>query len=303
MGKYIIKRILMTFFILLVIITITFFLMNMVPGGPFTSDRALSIEVKEALMKKFNLDKPLFVQYVMYIINLLHGDMGVSIKTLRPVSEIIFSSFGVSLKIGIFAIIVSLVCGVALGIFCALNRGTIIDNAIVVLTTFVVSVPSFVIASTLLLIFCVKLKWVPVWSQQTQHIILPIIAMSFGPTSVIIKYMRSSMLEVLGEDYIRTARAKGLSKFRVIFVHALKNAVIPIITYLGPLTAGMITGSVVIENIFTIGGLGTEFLNCIETRDYPLILGITIFYSILLVLMNLVSDILYKVVDPRIDFD
>lgn len=302
MKKYIIKRILLAILTLLVIITITFFLMNLIPGGPFSSDKVLSPEIKEALMKKFNLDKPLIQQYFLYLKNLLHGDFGISIKTGRSVSETILSCFGVSVKIGVFSIIIALFIGIILGVICALHKDEAFDRIIVVISTFIVSVPSFVIASLLLLIICVKLKIIPVWSQTSPHFILPVIAMSFSPASVIIKYMRSSMLEVMGENYIKTARAKGLSEIKVLFVHALKNAIMPIITYLGPLTTGMITGSIVIEQIFTVGGLGSEFLSCIENKDYPLILGISIFFSLMIVSMNLISDILYKIIDPRIKF-
>lgn len=302
MKNYVLKRIILSIVTIFVIITITFFLMNLIPGGPFTSDRVMEPAVEEALKKQYNLDKPLPVQYVLYLKNIIHGDFGISLKSGRSITDIILSSFGISFKIGLCAIILAVVVGVILGVICALYKDSFIDRLIVVISTFIVSVPSFVIASFILFIVCIELKLLPVWSQGEKNIILPVIAMSLSPIAVIIKYMRSSMIETLSEDYIRTAKAKGVPKMKTVFVHALKNAIMPIITYLGPLTAGMITGSIVVEQIFTIGGLGSEFLTCINNKDYPLILGITIFFSIIIVFTNLISDLLYKAVNPRIKF-
>lgn len=302
MLKYVLKRIFLAIVTLIIIIAITFILLNLIPGGPFVSDKALTPEVKETLTKRFNLDKPLIIQFLLYLKNIIHGDFGISMKTQRNVADIIFSSFAISAKIGFFAILIALAVGVVLGVICALYKNTFIERLIVVLSTFTISIPSFVIACFLLYLFCVKFQIFPVWSPTNQHIVLPIIAMSFSPIAVIIKYMRSSMLETLGENYVKTARAKGVSEYKVLFVHALRNAIIPIITYIGPLTAGMITGSVVVEEIFSVGGLGLEFLRCINNNDYPLVLGITIFFSFIIVVTNLISDILYKIVDPRIKF-
>ena len=254
-------------------------------------------------MERYNLDKPVGEQFVLYIGNLLHGDFGVSLKTGRDIGTTIFESFKISAKLGGMAALVALIGGLILGSTAALMRNKWPDRVIVFFSTLAAAVPSFVLASLLLLVFCIQLQWIPVWSTKNQNYILPIIALSFYPMAYITRLTKTSMLDALGQDYVRTARAKGVPQIFVIFKHALRNALIPVITYVGPMLASILTGSLVVENIFTIGGLGAKFITGITTRDYPMIMGTTIFLATLMVIMNLLSDIVYKLVDPRITFE
>ena len=292
MGKYLIKRILLAILSVLIICMITFFAMNAVPGGPFNSEKALSEATKAALEARYNLDKPVFTQFLLYMGNILHGDFGVSLKTGRDISTTLLNCFAVSAKIG----------GL-LGAVAALFRNRWPDRLIIFLTTLFTAMPSFVFATFLLMIFCIQLKLLPVWDASSQSLILPVIALAAYPTAYITRLTKTSMLDALGQDYIRTARAKGVPTVKVIFKHALRNALIPVITYIGPMLAYILTGSLVVENIFTIGGLGQQFVKSINNRDYPMIMATTIFLAIIMVVMNLLSDIMYKVVDPRIKLD
>lgn len=303
MAKYIVKRVILAIITLFLICFITFFLMNAIPGGPFNGEKAKSEAVLAALNAKYGLDKPVGIQFINYMKNLLHGDFGVSLKTQRDIATTIRESFKVSAKIGGIAIIVALICGIVLGAVAALNRNKWPDHVIIFFVTLFTAMPSFVAASFLLLIFCIQLQWVPVWSTEHPSYVLPVIALSLSPMAYITRLTKTSMLDVLGQDYIRTARAKGVRPIKVIFVHALRNAVIPVITYVGPLTASILTGSLVVEKIFTIGGLGSKFVDSITNRDYPMIMGTTIFLAFIMVLMNLLSDLVYKLVDPRIQLD
>ncbi len=302
--SYIIKRILLTIVTIWLIITITFFVMNIIPGGPFLSEKAITQEVQDALNAKYGLDKPLIVQYFNYLKNLLHFDFGPSIKLRgREVVDIILDGFKVSGKIGLMAAGIALVSGITFGSIAAINRNKLIDNTIMVSTTAFVAMPSFVIGSFLLLVFCVYWQILPSVGSDPGGLVLPVIALALYPTAYITRLTRSSMLDVLQQDYIRTANAKGVSYYAMIYKHALKNALIPVITYAGPMIAYILTGSLVVEKIFSVPGLGRQFINSITNRDYPLIMGTTIFLATLVVLMNLVSDLMYKVVDPRIDFN
>ncbi len=303
MGKYVVKRVLLAVLTVFVISLITFFAMNAIPGGPFNSEKALSPEVKRVLMERFNLDKPVPVQYVIYMRRLLQGDFGVSLKTGREISKTVFESFAVSAKLGGMAALVAVICGVILGSIAALNRNHWPDRLIIFLSTLATAVPSFVLATLLLLVFCIQLGWFPVFSTTDQNYVLPVIALSLYPMAYITRLTKTSMLDALGQDYVRTARAKGVSTVKVIFKHALRNALIPVITYVGPMLAYILTGSLVVENIFTIGGLGSKFVTGITNRDYPMIMATTIFLATLMVIMNLLSDLVYKLVDPRIKFD
>lgn len=282
--------------------TITFFLMNLIPGGPFLAEKSPSAATLEALNKKYGLDQPLIVQYKNYMLNLLKGEMGESIKQRgRTVSGIISDGFKVSAKVGGLSILVAVLIGVPLGCVAALNRGKWIDNLIMVIATFGIAVPSFVISTVLMMIFSVKLNLLPTYGLTSwRHYIMPVIALAFYPTAYISRLMRTSMLDVLGQDYMRTAKAKGLSQFKMLFKHALRNAILPVVTYLGPLIAYTLTGSFVIEKIFTIPGLGNDFISSITGRDYTMIMGTTIFLASLVIIMNLVVDIAYKIIDPRI---
>lgn len=303
MAKYIVKRVILAIITLFLVCFITFFLMNAIPGGPFNGEKAKSEAVMAALNAKYGLDKPVGVQFINYMKNILHGDFGVSLKTQRDIATTIRESFKVSAKIGGIAVIVALICGIILGAIAALNRNKWPDHIIIFFVTLFTAMPSFVAASFLLLIFCIQLKWVPVWSTENPSYVLPVIALSLSPMAYITRLTKTSMLDVLGQDYIRTAKAKGVAPVKVIFVHALRNALIPVITYVGPLIASILTGSLVVEKIFTIGGLGSKFVDSITNRDYPMIMGTTIFLASIMILMNLLSDIVYKLVDPRIQLD
>ena len=300
MLKYCLKRILLAVVTMFCIIAITFFAMNAIPGGPFDAEKAPSPAVKAVLMERYNLDKPLGEQFLIYVGNLLKGDFGISLKTGRSVTDTILSSFQVSLKIGLWAVVVAVVVGLILGCIAAAYANRWPDRLIVSLTSVIVSVPSFVVASILMLVFCLQLKLVSAWSPENPNYILPVISLAVFPMANIVRYTKSSMLDVLGQNYIRTARAKGLEEWLVIFKHGFRNASIPIITYIGPMIAGILTGSVVIETVFTIGGLGFQFVNGITNRDYTLIMGTTIFLAAVIILITLLSDLLYKAVDPRI---
>jgi oligopeptide transport system permease protein len=294
----------MSVFTLWLVATLTFALMFMVPGGPFLAEKTPSAATLEALNQKYGLDQPKIVQYKNYMVKLIQGDMGVSLKQRgRTVSSIISTGFKVSAKVGGLGIFLALLVGIPLGSIAALNRGKWIDNVIVVFSTAGIAVPSFVVSTLLMLIFSVKLDLLPTYGLTSwKHYIMPVIALSLYPSSYISRLMRTSMLEVLGQDYMRTARAKGLSQFVMLFKHALRNAILPVVTYLGPLLAYTLTGSFVVEKIFTIPGLGSEFISSIINRDYTMIMGTTIFLAALIIVMNLLVDITYKIVDPRIQF-
>ena len=282
---------------------ITFFMMNAVPGGPFNGEKAKSPEVIAALNARYGLDKPVHVQFINYMKNILHGDFGVSLKNGRNIAQTIRESFAISAKIGLIAVIVALVFGIVLGCIAALNRNKWPDHVIIFFVTLFTAMPSFVAASFLLLVFCIQLGGVPVWSSSSQNYVLPVIALSLPPMSYITRLTKTSMLDALGQDYVRTARAKGVKPLKVIFIHTLRNALIPVITYVGPLCAAILTGSLVVEKIFTIGGLGSKFVDSITARDYPMIMGTTIFLAFIMILANLISDIVYKLVDPRIQLN
>lgn len=278
--------------------------MFLVPGGPFLAEKSPSPATLEALNKKYGLDQPVIVQYKNYMLNLVKGEMGESIKQRgRTVSGIISDGFKVSARVGGLAILTAIVIGVPLGCIAALNRGKWLDNLIMVIATCGIAVPGFVVSTVLMLIFSVKLNLLPTYGLSSwRHYIMPVMALAFYPTAYISRLMRTSMLDVIGQDYMRTAKAKGLSQFKMLFKHALRNAILPVVTYLGPLIAYTLTGSFVIEKIFTIPGLGNEFISSITGRDYTMIMGTTIFLASLVIFMNLVVDIAYKIIDPRIKF-
>lgn len=287
---------------ILVIITITFIMMHAIPGGPFTREKALPDAVLEALNKKYHLDDPLWKQYLDYLKGVISLDLGPSFqKTGMTVNDFIRKGFPATMKIGLGAVIAIIVLGIPAGIFAALKVGKWQDNIIMLMVTLGVTIPSFVMATLIIYIFSAKLGWLPSNGLTSwKHMIGPVIALSGFSMSFVARMTRSSMLEVLQQDYIRTARAKGISENKVIFKHALKNALIPVITYLGPMIAALLTGSFVIEKIFAIPGIGKHFVESVGNRDYTVILGITIFYSLFLVVMVLIVDILYGIIDPRI---
>jgi oligopeptide transport system permease protein len=277
--------------------------MHAVPGGPFNKEKALSQATIDALNARYNLDKPVWQQFLLYMRNLFKGDFGVSLKNGREITKIIGEAFPISAKLGVSAMAVALIFGTVFGSMAALMRNKLPDRLIVFFSTLFTAVPSFILATLLLLLFCIKLKWVPVWDANSNNYVLPVIALSAYPMAYITRLSKTSMLDALSQDYIRTARAKGVSKFKMIFKHALRNSLIPVITYAGPQIAYIITGSMVIETIFTVGGLGSKFVTAITNRDYTMIMATTIFLATLMVIANLICDLLYKLVDPRIKYD
>ena len=303
MAKYVLKRVLLALVTIVIISLITFFAMNAIPGGPFNKEKALSAAVQAQLEARYNLDKPLTTQYVLYVKNLMHGDLGVSLKNGREIKDIIGESFPISAKLGLMASIVAIIIGLVLGSIAALMRNKWPDRLIIFFITIITSMPSFVVATLLLYFFCMKLGWFPAFSAGENLTVLPVIALSMSPMAYITRLTKTSMLDALGQDYIRTAKAKGVSGAKVIFVHGLRNALIPVITYVGPMVAGILTGSMVVESIFNIGGLGSKFVSAITNRDYTLIMATTIFLATIMVIANLITDIVYKMVDPRIKLD
>ena len=302
MAKYIFKRIIMAIVTIFAVASVTFFVMNMVPGGPFMSEKAISPQAQAALNEKYGLDKPLSEQYVTYMKDLLHGNLGLSVKQRgRTVNMIIASKFPVSARVGGIAILTAVLVGVPLGSIAAFKRGTVVDDIIIVFSTCGIAIPSFVICTILMYVLSLKLGLLPTYGLASwKNYIMPVIALALYPSSYIARLMRSSMLDVLGQDYMRTATAKGVKPFFRLFKHALRNALLPVITYVGPMMAYTMTGSFVVEKIFTIPGLGNEFVSSIINRDYTMIMGTTIFLATLMVVMNVLVDIVYKIVDPRI---
>ncbi|MCH3959408.1 MAG: ABC transporter permease [Selenomonas sp.] len=302
MLEYIIKRILNAGVVLLVVITLTFCLMHAIPGGPFTTEKNLPPQVMANIEARYKLNDPLPKQYADYLVNMAHGDLGPSFKYQgRSVNDIIKESFPVSFHLGLDSIFLAILIGIPAGVFAALKRNKWQDRVINFCTTLGVAVPSFVLAALFIEVFALKLGLLPAamwngWKSQ----ILPALALAGMPMAFITRLTRSSMLDVLGQDYIKTAKAKGLSAMTVLWKHALPNSLIPVVTYIGPMAAGILTGSFVIETIFAIPGLGRYFVTSIYNRDYTVILGVTIFYSALIIFMNMLVDLVYPLLDPRI---
>ena len=302
--KYILKRIILAIFTVWVVITVTFFVMHAVPGGPFVGEKAVTEAVQKQMEAKYGLDKPLMEQYVTYLSDVVQFRFGPSLKQRgRMVIDIMADGLRTSVKLGVIAAFIALAVGVVLGSFAALRRNTLLDRFIMVITTAFVSMPSFIMGTLLLVAFAIKTHVFPANGSTPAGLVLPILTLSLYPMAYITRLTRSSMLDVLGQDYIRTAKAKGVSRAKMIFVHALKNALIPVITYFGPMLAYIVTGSLVVEQIFAVPGIGRAFVSSITNRDYMMIMGTTIVLAVLIVIMNLVSDILYKVVDPRINLE
>ena len=305
MAKYVLKRVLMALFTIFLVATLTFFLMKAVPGNPFVSEKTPPQSVLDALNEKYGLDQPLSVQYFKYMGNLLRGDLGVSVKMQKnyPVISIIKEMFPVSAKIGAFALLWAVLVGVPLGCLAAYNRGTATDSTLRVVCTVGISMPSFVTATLLLFTLCGGLAQVfpTMFDGSWQSYVLPCFSLGFYPMCYISRQSRAAMLDAINQEYIKTARAKGLKTNKIIFKHALRNALIPVITYLGPQVAFTLSGGFVVEKVFNIPGLGRYFVQAIPNRDYPVIMGTTIFLATFIVLMNLVVDLLYKLVDPRIN--
>ena len=302
---YTLKRIALALLSIWIVITATFFVMRAVPGGPFVGEKATTPAAQAALEAKYGLDKPLITQYFTYLKDIVTDfDFGPSLKQRgRDVIDIISDGLKVSAKLGVVAALIALVSGVCLGSLAALRRNKIVDKIIMVVTTAFVSMPSFIMGTLLLILFTITFRIFPANGTTTEGLILPVITLSLYPMAYITRLTRSSMLDVLGQDYIRTAKAKGVSPQSVIFKHALKNSLIPVITYFGPMLAYIVTGSLVVEQIFAVSGIGRAFVNSIINRDYTLIMGTTIVLAALIVIMNLITDFVYKLVDPRITLE
>jgi len=306
MLKYVIKRLLAGVLTMVVLITVAFFMMHAMPGGPFSPSEEKNVppEVLERIAASYGLDQPVWKQYLTYWKNLLNGDLGVSFKTVGTVREKIAGHFPYSAQVGGLAVLFSLLIGIPMGLIAALYRGKAADMATLALATVGISVPVFVLSLLLSYLFSVKLKWLPTYGLDSWACyILPVVCLSMNPIAYIARQTRSSMLEALEQDYIRTARAKGVSELMVVAKHALKNALTPVITYLGPLVAGLLTGSFIVESRFAIPGLGYYFVRSISDRDYTMIMGIVIFFGLFVVICNLVSDILLAIVDPRVKLE
>jgi len=307
MPVYILKRILAGMLTMFILVTITFFLMHAIPGGPFSpaEERNVPESVLKKVEERYGLNDPVYIQYFNYLKNLAHGDLGFSFKQPdRTVNEIIRIGFPVSAKVGAIAAVVSVVIGVPLGIISAVKRGKWMDWASMAFATIGISVPGFVIAVLSMYLFAVKLKILPTYGLTSwRHYILPVGGLALGPIAYIARLMRSSMLEIMRQDYIRTARAKGVSEFWVIAKHAMKNAITPVVTYLGPLVASLLTGSFVVEKLFSIPGMGRYYVTGISDRDYSATLGMTLFFGLFVVIANIIVDILYALIDPRVKMD
>ncbi|MCI3921018.1 ABC transporter permease [Paenibacillus sp. TRM 82003] len=301
MARYLFQKLLFTLASLYVLATATFILMKVIPGNPFLNEKTPKA-IQERLMAHYGYDRPLYEQYFKYMGRLFSGDLGISMKyQYRSVAQMIEESFYLSAQIGIVSIIASVIVGVGMGVIAALYHRKILDNFTMVIAVLGVSIPSFVLAPVLQYYFAAELRWFPVTGLKTPlSFVLPTIALSALSIAFIARLTRSTMVEVLNSDYIRTAKSKGLSGFVITVRHALRNALLPVVTYIGPLTANVITGSIVIERVFGISGLGQHFVTSINNRDYTLIMGLTIFYGVILMVCRLLTDMAYVLIDPRI---
>lgn len=305
MGRYFIKRVALALVTLFFIMTLTFVLMHLIPGDPFEAQNIQRAEIREALYAKYGLDQPVPQQYVKYMTDFIRGDFGVSYqKTDTTVNEIIFTGFPYSLRIGIWASLLIVAVGVSMGVLAALRHNRITDRVLMVVATVGATIPSFVIAAGFLYIFSRTLGWVPSFGVGTwKHYIGPVVSVSVFSIAFISRLARTSVLEEMNKDYIRTARAKGTPEGKVICKHALRNAMIPVVTYVGQMVAGIVTGSFVVEKVFGMPGIGYLFTESILNRDYTVIMGITVFFSVLLIVSILVVDMAYVLIDPRIKYD
>jgi oligopeptide transport system permease protein len=302
LAPYVLRRLGQTVFVMWVIASLTFILLRFIPGGPFDQERALAPEVKAAIEAKYNLNDPLIVQYGHYLKSIVMGDLGESYKYIgRNVTEIITGSFPTSFQLGIFAILISFLIGIPAGVYAASRHNTWRDSVTMIAAISNVSVPSFLVAAIFITVFCFWLDWFPVANWEgTAYYILPVIVLGLRPAAAIARLTRASVLDVIRSDYIRTAKAKGLSENAILYKHVLKNSLIPVLTFAGPMAAGVLSGTFVIEHIFNIPGMGKHFIQSVTNRDYPVVLGVTLIFSFMLIISNLIVDILYTYFDPRI---
>lgn len=302
MFVFLARRILTIFATLFVLATLTFFLLRLVPGGPFDSEKALPPDIKANVEAKFGLDKPLLVQYANYLAGITRFDFGPSFRYIgREVSEIILDTLPTSMELGVYSIFLAVLLGIPLGILSAYRQNTWIDFSAMFLAVAGISLPSYFVAAIMVYVFSLQLGWFPpaLWEEWV-HKVLPTITLGTRPAALIARLTRAALLESIRSDYVRTARAKGLSESRVILKHALRNSLIPVITLLGPLTAYVVTGTFVIEYIYAIPGMGKYFIDAVTNRDYPLIMGVTMVFGFMLVFANLIVDLAYAIIDPRI---
>ncbi len=304
MFKYILKRLGAGVISLFVLVTITFFLMHSIPGGPFSpdSERNVPPQILERIADKYGLNDPIHVQYAKYLKSLLQGDMGTSFKRKdTTVNELIANGFPVSAKVGAWGVCLALAAGIPLGMVAAVKRGKVPDVLAMVFATIGVSVPSFVVCVLMMYLFCEKWKIFPSYGLTSwKHYVLPVFCMAFSQIAYITRLMRSSMLETMRQDYIRTERSKGVPELMVVGRYGLKNSILPVVTYVGPMVAALLTGTFIIEKLFSVPGLGRYFVNAINDRDYSVTLGLTVFVGAMIIVCNLVVDIMYAVIDPRV---
>lgn len=305
MTRYILKRVISSIITIWFIMTITFILMNILPGNPFATENMGDPKIIAVMMEKYGLDKPLHERYFKYLIDYAQGDFGVSYQKVGlTVNEVIGTGFPFSMKIGGIASIIVLLFGVVFGVIAALRQNSVIDKIFMVFATLGATIPSFVFATMFLYVFSKLLGWLPSFGLPNwKGYIGPAVVISLFSLSYVTRLMRSTMLDVLNQDYIRTAKAKGLSSQKIIVKHAMRNAILPIVSYIGPMIAAFLTGSLVVEKVFGIPGIGNLFTNSVLNRDYTMIMGMTVFFAIILVLFVLVVDIVYVLVDPRIKFE
>lgn len=305
--KYIGRRLFYSILTVLVLTTITFLLMQLLPGDPFLGNKALNAEVKAALVEKYGLNEPVWIQYGIYLKNVFCGDLGTSIISGRQVTDIIAQAFPVSLELGLRALVFAVIWGLLFGVIAALKRGTKWDTLTMSIVLLGTSIPSFIMGALLqyflgiVLLQATGIRFFAImgWSGENSKI-LPSFALAFGTVSVVARLMRTSMLDVLGQDYIRTAKVKGIGKYNLVVHHCLRNALLPVVTVLGPVSAILLTGTFAVEHVFSIPGLGKYFVDSVQSNDYPVIVGTTLFFGAFLVLCNLIVDILNSLIDPRL---
>lgn len=305
---YVFKRLIEAAVVTFVIATLTFLLLRFLPGGPFDAEKALPPEIKANIEAHYGLDQPISTQYFSYIGGLLKGDLGESYKYIgRPVSQIIGETLPISFQLGFYSLLLAFAIGVPIGVFAASKHNSWADNAVMILAISGVALPSFIVGPVLVMIFCFGVPFAslkgflpPALWEAPDHYLLPVVTLGLRPAAIIARMTRSSMLDVISSDFVRTARAKGLGEFWILYKHVLRNSLIPVLSLSGPLVAGVLSGSFVVEIIFGIPGMGKHLVQSVTNRDYPLILGITLIFSVMLVLANLIVDLLYTAVDPRI---
>jgi oligopeptide transport system permease protein len=302
MLSFVLRRLVVIIPTLFMVMTLSFFLMRIAPGSPFQTGRKLPAAIEHNIMAEYGMDKPLAVQYVAYLGGVLHGDFGPSLKYRdKTVAQMICDGFPISLTIGLTSLVLATIIGLGLGVLAALNQNRPPDYLATALAVIGVCIPTFVTAPLLALLFASKLGWLPAagWGEP-KNLIFPILVLTLPQLAIISRLTRAGMIETLRSNYVRTARAKGLSSWRIVTRHALPSAVLPLVSYLGPACAGLITGSLVVEEIFNIPGLGRYFVTSALQRDYTVVMGVVILYSALIMLLNLAGDVLYAVLDPRI---